>query len=190
MKRRPWFLRFAALVLVASLALGAPPTSATRQVGPPPPGVESYDVGVYRVDNVINREDRTAIARTGASIDEIGKHYVIVSVTPQEASAIATLGYPIQPVVGPLDFPPADAAYHNYAEMRDDILAVANAHPDIVSRFSVGQSYEGREMWAVKISDNVGTDEDEPEVLLHRPAPRPRAHHRRDDALHPASAGR
>ena len=50
--------------------------------------------------------------------------------------------------------------------MSDEILAVANAHPDIVSRFSIGQSYEGREMWAVKISDNVATDEDEPEVLF------------------------
>ena len=50
--------------------------------------------------------------------------------------------------------------------MSDEILAVATAHPDIVSRFSVGLSYEGREMWAAKISDNVGTDEDEPEVLF------------------------
>ena len=50
--------------------------------------------------------------------------------------------------------------------MSDEVLAVASAHPGIVSRFSVGQSYEGRDMWAVKISDNVATDEDEPEVLF------------------------
>ena len=30
----------------------------------------------------------------------------------------------------------------------------------------IGASYEGRELWAVKISDNVGVDEGEPEVLL------------------------
>ena len=157
-------------VLVMSLVLlllvtGVPPVSAARQAATPP-AQESYDIAVYRVDNVINREDRTAIAQTGASIDEIGKHYVIVSATPQEASAIAALGYPIEQLVSPLDFPPADAAYHNYAEMSDEILAVANAHPNIVSRFSVGLSYEGREMWAAKISDNVSTDEDEPEVLF------------------------
>jgi hypothetical protein len=29
----------------------------------------------------------------------------------------------------------------------------------------IGQSFEGRDIWAVKISDNVATDEDEPEVL-------------------------
>ena len=98
------------LVLVMSLVLlllvtGAPPVSAARRVAPPSVD-ESYDIAVYRVDNVINREDRTAVARTGASIDEIGKDYVIVSATPQEASAIAALGYPIQPMVGPLDFHP------------------------------------------------------------------------------------
>ena len=39
-------------------------------------------------------------------------------------------------------------------------------HPAIVSLFSIGMSYEGRAVWAVKISDNVGTDENEPEVLF------------------------
>jgi carboxypeptidase T len=30
----------------------------------------------------------------------------------------------------------------------------------------IGTSYEGRELWAVKLSDNVGADEGEPEVLI------------------------
>ena len=51
------------------------------------------------MDNVITREDRTAIAQTGASIDEIGKHYVIVRATPQEVSLIAALGYPVEVLV-------------------------------------------------------------------------------------------
>jgi murein tripeptide amidase MpaA len=149
------------------LVTGALPASAIRQAEPQqPPSVESYDIAVYRVDNVLSREDRTAIAQTGASIDEIGATYVIVSATPEEAGAIAKLGYAIQPAAGLENFPPADAAYHNYAEMSDEILAVANAHPEIVSRFTIGSSYEGRELWAVKISDNVAVDEDEPEVLF------------------------
>ena len=37
-----------------------------------------------------------------------------------------------------------------------------------MSRFTIGTSYEGRELWAVKISDNVATDEAEPEVLFTR----------------------
>jgi hypothetical protein len=166
MVRQHLFCLCAVLVLAATLASGAAPAFAAHRAQSISPDVESYDVGVYRVDNVITREDRTAIAQTGAAIDEVGANYVIVRATPEEASIISALGYPIQRMVSTQDFPPADAAYHNYAELSDEVLAVANAHPDLVSRFSIGQSYEGREMWAAKISDNVAADEAEPEVLF------------------------
>src|SRR6476646_8907319 len=64
------------------------------------------------------------------------------------------------------DFAPSDRLYHTYAEMVADIHAVEAAHPDIVHVFSIGKSYQGRDIWAAKISDNVGTDEAEPEVLF------------------------
>jgi murein tripeptide amidase MpaA len=50
--------------------------------------------------------------------------------------------------------------------MSAQIQAVAAAHPDIVRRFSIGRSAQGRRLWAVKVSDNVLVDELEPEVLL------------------------
>jgi len=64
------------------------------------------------------------------------------------------------------DFPAGDEGYHTYAEVEAVTAAVAAAHPDIAQRFSIGQSHEGRELWAMKISDNVATDEAEPEVLI------------------------
>jgi murein tripeptide amidase MpaA len=64
------------------------------------------------------------------------------------------------------DFPSGWRGFHTYAEMSADVAAVAAAHPDIVQRFSIGTSYQGRTIWAVKISDNVATDENEPEVLF------------------------
>lgn len=63
------------------------------------------------------------------------------------------------------DFPPGYEAYHTYAEMVADITATAAAHPDIVQLVSIGKSYQGRTLWAAKISDNVTVDEAEPEVL-------------------------
>ena len=63
-------------------------------------------------------------------------------------------------------FPPRDSLYHDYTEMVADIHAVEAAHPDIVHVFSIGKSYQGRDIWAAKISDNVATDEAEPEVLF------------------------
>ena len=47
-----------------------------------------------------------------------------------------------------------------------ELQQAASDHPAIFSLFSVGLAYEGRTVWAGKISDNVGTDEDEPEVLF------------------------
>jgi carboxypeptidase T len=35
-----------------------------------------------------------------------------------------------------------------------------------VRRFSIGRSYQNRELWAVTISDNAATDENEPEALI------------------------
>jgi carboxypeptidase T len=64
------------------------------------------------------------------------------------------------------DFAPKDRLYHTYAEMVTEIHAVEAAHPDIVHVFSIGKSYQGRDIWAAKISDNVGTDENEPEILF------------------------
>ncbi len=63
-------------------------------------------------------------------------------------------------------FPANHEGYHSYAEMSallDDTVA---AHPGIARKISIGQSNQGRPIWALKISDNVGTDEDEPEVLF------------------------
>jgi carboxypeptidase T len=68
--------------------------------------------------------------------------------------------------VAAADFPARDSRYHNYSEMVADIRAVQAAHPNIVRVFSIGKSYQGRDIWAAKISDNVATDEDEPEVLF------------------------
>ena len=64
------------------------------------------------------------------------------------------------------DFPVGWRGFHTYPEMVSEIHQVAAAHPDIVHLVSIGQSYQGRQLWAAKISDNVNVDENEPEVLF------------------------
>ncbi len=63
-------------------------------------------------------------------------------------------------------FPPGNTGFHTYLEMAAEVKATADAHPAIIHRFSIGKSYSGRELWAVKVSDNVMTDEAEPEVMF------------------------
>ena len=45
-------------------------------------------------------------------------------------------------------------------------VATNPAFDGLVSRFSIGKSYENRDLWATKVSDNVAADENEPEVLF------------------------
>ncbi len=68
--------------------------------------------------------------------------------------------------VAATEFPKGWEGFHSYTELTDEIHAVAAAHPDIVSVFSIGKSYKGRELWMAKVSDNVATDEAEPEVFF------------------------
>jgi len=76
------------------------------------------------------------------------------------------LAKPAPAAADTIEFPPGYEQYHTYAEMVSEIDAAVAAHPTIVRKFSIGQSYEGREIWAVKISDRVKSDENEPEVLF------------------------
>ena len=125
---------------------------------------------VYIIHNVFDAETRSAIAATGALIIEVGKDYVLVEAIPKEKRAIEALGlFPVEqagPDVSTLAFPAADQGYHDYAETVADIQLAASNHPDIFSLVSIGTSYEGRTIWAGKISDNVSVDEAEPEVLF------------------------
>lgn len=53
--------------------------------------------------------------------------------------------------------------YHTYPQIEAALLAAENNYPSICMRQNLGQTVQGRTMWALCISDNVGVDEDEPE---------------------------
>jgi carboxypeptidase T len=82
------------------------------------------------------------------------------------ASAAPLEPRPLEPAVFDADYPPVDSRYHSLAEMTAEIKAMADAHPTLVRRFSLGRSSQDRPIWALKISDNVTVDESEPEVMF------------------------
>jgi murein tripeptide amidase MpaA len=82
------------------------------------------------------------------------------------ASAIA-LVVPLTSAAADTVKPPGFEYFHTYAENEQIIDDAVAAHPTIAMKFSIGRSYEGREIWGIKISDNVATDENEPEVFIH-----------------------
>ncbi len=149
------------LMLVLGLGLGLAAPAAAQPV---------KDTGTYKISQVFDARARSAIAATGADIFEVGHDYVLVEATGREAKALKRLGLDLVRFRTQRDFvaafPPADSAYHDYAEMVAELNQAAFDHPAIFSLFSMGLSYQGRTVWAGKISDNVGVDEDEPEVLF------------------------
>lgn len=135
-------------------------------------GQKNDETAIYRVQGVTDAKERSEIAATGAAIFEFGPDYVLIEATAAEAGEVLERGgkrWRLEDVTAEFfgnAFPPADSAYHDYAEMVAVLNQAAADHPAIFSLFSIGTSHEGRTIWAGKISDNVGVDEDEPEVLF------------------------
>ncbi|MBY8871929.1 zinc carboxypeptidase [Micromonospora sp. PLK6-60] len=166
------------LALLVVAGLGVVSVAATPAAARPASDRSAEPAAVgYRVIGPRTLADRDAVARTGASVDFVEHGKLHVSATRAEAAAIARLGFTLEREatpdrradgdVGTLAFPPADSNYHDYAELTAVVNQAVADHPAIARKISIGTSYEGRDLMAVKISDNVGTDENEPEILFN-----------------------
>ena len=61
-----------------------------------------------------------------------------------------------------------DEQYFNYQELTESLKSIQSQHSDIMKLVSIGKSVEGRDIWAVKLSDNVELKEsDEPVVFFN-----------------------
>ncbi|MER7176078.1 M14 family metallopeptidase [Streptomyces mesophilus] len=173
--------RTAALAAVVALALAAPltadasPDKARAEAVAQEESRQQYEIHVH--SNKLDRAAVTKIARSGVSVDESDGHTVVVTANAAQAKQLRAQGYELEPLgavperlegadVEPLDFPSADSRYHNYAEMNAELDQRLAAYPSIMSKRVIGKSYQGRDITAIKISDNVASDEAEPEVLF------------------------
>ncbi|MEU7579326.1 M14 family metallopeptidase [Streptomyces sp. NPDC041068] len=174
--------RSAALAVLLALAVAAPMTAnassgSADQAPRSAATAADEETRQYEIPLRDSRAARTELARTGVAIDEVDARAVVVSADGREAAKLRELGYELKALpappkrtdgkaVEPKDFPPADSRYHNYAEMNAEIDQRIAAHPNLISKRVIGKSYGGRDLIAIKISDNVATDEAEPEVLF------------------------
>ncbi|MGC5232779.1 M14 family metallopeptidase [Streptomyces albogriseolus] len=175
--RRP-----AALAALLALALAAPVSltaaAPAGAAGARPAAPSADDIRQYEIHQHTTPVTRTAIQRAGVTVDEADEETVVVSGRADQIRELRRQGYEITPLGtapdrstaadGPrlFDFPSADSRYHNYAEMNAEIDQRIAAYPSIMSKRVIGKSYQGRDIVAVKVSDNVGADEAEPEVLF------------------------
>ncbi|GAA5126720.1 M14 family zinc carboxypeptidase [Haloechinothrix salitolerans] len=162
-------LSFVAVAVTAvAVVLGG--GTATGQ----PSGTDDRATAEYLISGARGVDARTEVASTGAVINSTEHGTINITATPGEVRKLRGLGYKVERQEtrqrssdpSAMDFPPEDSDYHNYDEMMAEIDKAVTDHPDLISRQVIGQSYEGRDILALKISDNPDVDEDEPEVLF------------------------
>lgn len=101
--------------------------------------------------------ERSKIVNMGVSIEAVRSDsvYGIVSdellskVKNSDLEILETFRLNKQSV---LDFPSEDARFHNYAELTQALDDLVATYPNLMRKFSIGKSLEGRELWAVQIN--------------------------------------
>lgn len=169
--------RLAAALVAIAAAGGLVTAGAPVAADPRPASAERVSITQYRVLGPRTFADRNAVAGTGAAIDYSEHGTLYVTATAAEAKAIRALGFRTEVIPAVANsgdsgsfvqaFPPADSGFHDYAELTAKVNSVVADHASIARKISIGTSYQGRDLMAVKISDNVATDEAEPEVLFN-----------------------
>ncbi|MEU4208681.1 M14 family metallopeptidase [Streptomyces sp. NPDC026206] len=160
----------AATAVLLTLAMAAPASSRSEE-----------RPRAYEVTGPRTAAQRSAVAATGASVDAVRDHSVVVTADAAQAERIRRMGYRLRVLPGPpdrsdgrkakpFDFPPADAKYHNYNEAMAEIDADVAKYPSLMSKQVIGKSYEGRDIVAVKITNGAkaagGAAAAKPEVLF------------------------
>ncbi|TMQ93097.1 zinc carboxypeptidase [Actinomadura soli] len=151
----------ATLTVVGTTASAAPTTVAGAPAAAPAETAKRYLVTGPKTS-----AQRSRVARTGAAIDLVRPDDALeISAIPSEVAAIKRLGFTVT-ALGAFPRHAASAqSYHTHAETMAELDQVVANYPQIAKKFSIGRSYEGRDIVGVKISDNVAADEAEPEVF-------------------------
>jgi len=79
-------------------------------------------------------------------------------VCPDQVSKIGPHGAPSGIVI--------DDGYHGADQVAALLAQFQNQYPTLAKRIRIGQSHEGRQIWALKISDNVDLDEEESAIVF------------------------
>ncbi|RJQ77851.1 zinc carboxypeptidase [Pseudonocardiaceae bacterium YIM PH 21723] len=150
-------------MVVAAVAAGVGWRASSAQ----PTGEE---LGVYQVTGLTDAAQRKRLSVLGLDIVGHTADTATVVATQGEAEGLRRSGLTSRYQGTAREFYryPAGRArgYHDYdsalAQLRDQV----SRHPAIARLADIGNSFEGRPIPLMKISDNAGADEGEPEVVL------------------------
>jgi carboxypeptidase T len=103
---------------------------------------------------------RTALAQGGMSIEEIKSDRVSGIAHFRTIEKLQAQGFVIERQISLAEyhnsfiqaFPPQDKAYHDYARLTADMRSLVQAQPGLVSMFSIGKTWQGRDIWALRFN--------------------------------------
>lgn len=118
--------------------------------------------------------------KMGLTIVDARKDYVKALATAEQLAKVKALGFPVEVLLKDYTkefeekgYPPIGTVgtkawnfYHTYAQVRDTLRAIALRHPTICQVESLGLSVQNRVVWGIRISDNIGTKENEPRFRI------------------------
>ena len=111
------------------------------------------------------------ILAAGMDVCSGGEGYVDVIAPAEELSGLQELGYRIEVIAedagaGIAALPPDLGLYHTYQEMLDELKQREAKYPAICKLYDVGDTWEKRDMWVLKVSDNPAQSEAEPKLFV------------------------
>lgn len=178
-----------ALSIAAVVGVGS--VQATDETGN---AIVSQDTTQYfTISGALTQEQRDTVADIGVTVEILDENLVYVGATPRQTAKLREAGLNLTEAEAPAaeanrrveaveakrvaegkprttsarDFPAGDEAFHTYDEVNSELRDLARRFPDRAKLFNIGESYEGRTIYGLKISDNVNKDEKEPEVVMN-----------------------
>ncbi len=122
-----------------------------------------FDPADYR-DAWIHDIDRAGMVELdlmGVDIQSRKGSDLFTYLSSAQIEELTVMGYRISvlPRIDPNQMRP----YHTYSTLTAELQAIAADNPTLCELYNIGNSTQGRGLWFMKISDNVGVEEDEPE---------------------------
>jgi len=142
------------LCLLAAVAAPLSITSAQQ--------FDPDDVIVVQIDGV-TRADVIQLGQLGVDIDGVWGDRARAYIMQADYPRLLARGYQLTRLPKPGGTAGGRAGYHSFAELTAELQAAAANYPSLCELHNAGNSVQGRALWIMKISDNVGLEEDEPE---------------------------
>ncbi len=161
MRHQQVFQRGRHLLIIAAAVAGLS-ASASRADDPfAPPGTVLIRMPIPE------RPVFNELRRMGLQPEDATREEICYRVSPEQLSRIQAMGlvYRLESEIEP-DARDRELPITSYAQMVAELTQIAADYPDITELVSCGQSVQGREIWALKVSANPQLEEAEPEVRI------------------------